>query len=612
MRRLARLAGTALVLHLLLSSAIAAQRVAPFHAPSGSSQRAEIPPPLRLAERLGVNPALSLQPAARAAVDGLEAIAAWNQAGNRPLQNGFARVLPTTARLVLSPELLDASTTGARRPGLAARAGTGSLVWGTAVRVEDAYRLRLHLTDAELPTGARMWVWGQNEQPRAFGVELLGDDGDLWTPSVAGDTIYFEVEIAAADLSRGASSGFDVREVMEIVALDPRGAPSAIAEVGEAIGECVIDGTCIDDELFDEIEPSRKGIALLHFIKSGFSRLCTGGLLNDRGSTETPYLLTANHCIGYQSVTNTLEAFWDYQTAFCGGPFLDVRAAPRSNGGLLLATGVMTDFSLVRLFTVPPSRTFLGWDASPAAVEDDTILHRISHPFGQPQHYSQSNAITAPLAARCSTDREGRPFQDLGKFLYHEDLFGATFPGSSGAPLLIDGGFVVGHMAIGCGPTAPDGCDQSNLEVDGRFAETYKSIASFIDPVLTTKCLANATTLCIDSIPGDTRWKVTARFATALAGGVSGNAVATPLADVNIRQGGIFTFLDPWNPELLVKVLDGCGFNNRFWVFVAATTNVGYTLRVEDTKTGAVRTYLNPDLHRAEPVTDTSAFATCP
>ena len=35
---------------------------------------------------------------------------------------------------------------------------------------------------------------------------------------------------------------------------------------------------------------------------------------------------------------------------------------------------------------------------------------------------------------------------------------------------------------------------------------------------------------------------------------------------------------------MLIKVLDGCTVNNRFWVFAAATTNFEYRLRVTDSE----------------------------
>ncbi len=73
-------------------------------------------------------------------------------------------------------------------------------------------------------------------------------------------------------------------------------------------------------------------------------------------------------------------------------------------------------------------------------------------------------------------------------------------------------------------------------------------------------------------------------------------------------DSGLFWFFAPANLELLVKVLDGCGLNDRFWFFAAATTDVGYRLRVTDTATGEVRLYLNALGTAAPAVTDTSAF----
>ncbi len=87
----------------------------------------------------------------------------------------------------------------------------------------------------------------------------------------------------------------------------------------------------------------------------------------------------------------------------------------------------------------------------------------------------------------------------------------------------------------------------------------------------------------------------------------SGRELPTPSADT-----GFFWFFDADNVELIVKVLDGCGINGRYWFFAAAATNVEYTIDVVDTKTGEGWRYDNP-LGRASPaVTDTAAFATCP
>lgn len=75
---------------------------------------------------------------------------------------------------------------------------------------------------------------------------------------------------------------------------------------------------------------------------------------------------------------------------------------------------------------------------------------------------------------------------------------------------------------------------------------------------------------------------------------------------------GYFWFFDPANVEMIVKVLDGCGLNHKFWIFAAGLTDVGVDIRITDTTTGAVKTYRNFRGTSFAPIQDTAAFGTCP
>ena len=102
-------------------------------------------------------------------------------------------------------------------------------------------------------------------------------------------------------------------------------------------------------------------------------------------------------------------------------------------------------------------------------------------------------------------------------------------------------------------------------------------------------------------------------FETTQGGGRMGDALAIPLTQVGITKGGLFAFSDPANPEVLVKVLNGCGSATPFfWVFYAPTTNFGFELTVLDTLRGQAKTYVNPDRTVASTVGDREALATCP
>ena len=86
------------------------------------------------------------------------------------------------------------------------------------------------------------------------------------------------------------------------------------------------------------------------------------------------------------------------------------------------------------------------------------------------------------------------------------------------------------------------------------------------------------------------------------------NASGTGTAVTLTPDTGYFWFFSSNNVELVVKVLDGRAVNGRFWVFSGALTDVEYTLRITDTKTGAVQSYFNPQ-GTLSSFSDANAFA---
>lgn len=102
----------------------------------------------------------------------------------------------------------------------------------------------------------------------------------------------------------------------------------------------------------------------------------------------------------------------------------------------------------------------------------------------------------------------------------------------------------------------------------------------------------------------DGRFRITARWEHEVAAGPARAQALTP-------DTGVFWFFGPDNLELLVKALDGCSVNGHYWLFVGGLTHVGVEIRVEDTFTGAVRTYSSPFGEIFAPELDTRALA-CP
>ncbi len=76
-------------------------------------------------------------------------------------------------------------------------------------------------------------------------------------------------------------------------------------------------------------------------------------------------------------------------------------------------------------------------------------------------------------------------------------------------------------------------------------------------------------------------------------------------------ESALFWFFSPDNTEMVVKVLDGCPVNNRYWVFASAATDLEFTITVTDTA-GFTNTYSNEAATAAQAITDIDAFASCP
>lgn len=153
-----------------------------------------------------------------------------------------------------------------------------------------------------------------------------------------------------------------------------------------------------------------------------------------------------------------------------------------------------------------------------------------------------------------------------------------------------------------------EGTETVNLSLSnatgGASLGTTAATLSLTDNDVDPDCVADADTLCL-GLEGRFRAEIVWR----VSGGQPQNGQSV---DVGRRDSGLFYFFDENNIEMLLKVLDACGINQRFWVFYAATTDVEFELTVTDTLTGTQATYSNPLGNPAPPVLDTDAFATCP
>jgi hypothetical protein len=559
---------------------LSAQRVAPARRAGPISSRALSTP--RLYGRTLVEPTLTLPAAEVMARAEIQQLNDENARGVKPHQIGFTRPTPRLQYTYPRPSPL---TLGEAAPNAVVEEVTSDEIrWLFSVQVLGAKRLRVHLKDVKAAAGATVWTWASGTVPLPVDLDKRGPDGDIWTPAVAGDRAYVEV-----DAPRAGGASLYVDEVMQIFAAVDRSTTTLAASPNGT--QCMVDAACVTSTstTLDMIADYRDAVAMLEIIDAGKGYTCTGALVNDAASDpNSAYMLTSNHCISNPAAAATLEAYWLYTPSTCGTAAPSKATLQRSAGAQLMVASALTDVSLVRLNVVPSTpHWYLGSSTLSTDVSNGTTLYRVSHPFGGTQSYSQSTVTTTSTA--CST-LAPRP-----QFIYSSGTNGTTAEGSNGAPVLIAGGYIVGQLWGKCGSNLSDECDNvNNYIVDGALSESFSLLEPFIYyTVSTAACVPDSKTGCL--LNG--RFKVKVRYRNAF----DNNAADTDALVKTVTgfgsasyETGFFYFNSPNNIEIMVKVLDqGVVSHPYIDVLFGSATPLRTEMEITDTKTGIPRHYIS-------------------
>jgi hypothetical protein len=349
------------------------------------------------------------------------------------------------------------------------------VTWTGAAESAAATAMRIHFTSFNLPPKTELYIY--NLSGEAFGPYTgtgpLGT-GDFWSNTVSGPMVAIQLHHAGSAESLQSVS-FEIAELGHIGPKFLRPFMQSQAKAAEWCQEnadCVEDATCYN---VSAINNAKDAVAMMEWVQGAWIYMCSGGLVADTIASETPYFLTANHCLSSSKAAESLECYFQYATTSCGQNCSTVQAGIPTLGASVLETGKKGDYSLLLLNEAPPSGSyFLGWNPTPVAYTGGTYLYRVSHPSGSPQAYSEH--IVDDTTDPCG----GWP---RGYWIYSQDVVGATEGGSSGSPVLNSDGEIVGQLTGGCGYNLDDVCDyESNRTVDGAFASYYSAVEPWLNP----------------------------------------------------------------------------------------------------------------------------------
>ena len=108
------------------------------------------------------------------------------------------------------------------------------------------------------------------------------------------------------------------------------------------------------------------------------------------------------------------------------------------------------------------------------------------------------------------------------------------------------------------------------------------------DPVPDHECSEGPTRSCMQK----GRFLVEARVSYVDGAGTPVRDAPARVEEVGLGDtASLFHFFDRSNPELLIKILDGCGVNGKYWVFGSAATDLDWSVLVTDNATGVTLPY---------------------
>jgi lysyl endopeptidase len=335
-------------------------------------------------------------------------------------------------------------------------------------------------------------------------------DGDstnartYWLPMALGATTDLEIELPAGIGSERVSVALP--SLMHMVET----APQASLNNFTSKTDCAYrtpDAMCSTP-----LPPAANAIAAMEFVDSDLNGLavCTGTLLADKGATQQPYFLTAQHCINNQTEATSLATFWFWRSTACGGTlrsdYFDTTSFYRTGGATLLFTRtelttnarnpIGTDTTLLRLNETPPAGVmFAGWSTQRQAITPSVSLIGLHQPKGQSNSFAgdilrQSTGTISGMGRISGYTNGNTDFplvqqtNDTTQPMYQVSWSsGITEGGSSGSALFRNGTTsnpqVVGQLwggASSCStPTSPD--------FYGRFDLAYQDgLINWLNP----------------------------------------------------------------------------------------------------------------------------------
>lgn len=407
---------------------------------------------------------------------------------------------------------------------------SGDRIWRLTIEAPGAKATSLYFDQFNLPQGAELFVYTNNQLIGAF-TEFNNDpSGIMATEVIYGPYCTIELNLPAtapeAELHINGI-GYYYRGIAEMT--------------GDKSGSCEVNVACSEGNSYQN---QKRGVVKLQMKIGAATYLCTGSLVNTASNDCTPYLLTADHC-GDGASTSDLNSwifYFLYQASSCSGT---TSSTTKTMQGCTVkahddygSTSSGSDFYLVRLNqTVPSTHTpyFNGWTRSTTASTTGVGIH---HPDGDIKKISTYSSALVNYGTHWGTT-----------WVTTANGHGVTEGGSSGSPLFNSSGLIVGTLTGGYSACTVDGAGSGT----GPDEEDYYGKFSY-------HWSSNGTTTAEQLKP----WLDPSNTGATSVTGI--NFCTTDIEEIDLLQNKIVVFPNPANDQISVDFSDYNIENGSFYV----------------------------------------------
>ena len=331
----------------------------------------------------------------------------------------------------------------------------GTKVWQVDIRSKGAYSINLLFTRFHLPRGGRLFIYNADHSHVIGAFDYRNNSPEMILPvrPVAGEAITIEYsEPADAEFEAQLTIGEVNHDYRDILRREPS-------------TDLVNDYACMPDVLCENVDSTLVRSVVLLMLNG--TTACTGTLLNNTENDETPYLLTAVHCLNrdieygtsknkdfYIAQAGTIIAFFNYNRSVCGST---MKATEEMSMAItrVRAIAEKNDLALLEFQERPPiyyNVYYAGWNIKPA--ENDPPYFNLHHPSGAVKKYGLYRGniqLTTPYPIA---------FDNLSHYKISGWTVGSTYGGSSGSPLYDKNNRIIALLSGGtslCKSSSPDG-----------------------------------------------------------------------------------------------------------------------------------------------------------